>query len=642
MARAKCRGGRLLGGIGAAAAAALGGIASPAFEAQAQDLMPLLVVERASLAEMLPSDKDRALVEAMSMLPDRLAELPEQWPMLPGDMIGPISASLRLLERPGRLAIGYSPAAGGVFGYGALISVDAGDERFAGEIESLVSELMDRTGLDLPMQPSETYRGMTELRLPFGLVTFGPRRVEDTWRYDAVVGDPTVMESSFDALPDPEPGMTTVLRGTLDFRALTPGAEFAMQMAGGTGPDDQAGRMIEFFEQMGMLGENAMSIEFQFGFDDDESLAVTKLVGAREHADALGLPAGTLTPRDLRAIPSDAVFASIARADLSTIQDTIDSLREEGIEVDGALDRFREMTGVDLEQDLLATLGGTVGIYMSDSTGGGGLLSSVAIISYKDRDRFLRAHERLVAFVHGFIESAAPAPLNRSIRIERWAREGIELHSVRFNGLPVPFELSYAATRQWLIVGATPQAVIAAAHQAQGRGDGGILSVPGVVEALGERRDFSVLSYTDAARLARDGYPLVSMLGSAIANAMRSPDSARDPGMIVPTYHDLLIEAKPYVEYTYWAGQDIVTRTHSDPSLLVQSAALGGVAAKIAPVIGAGVVLPAMGAMRATMRDFGMADSPEQALALVLDGLYLDPFERVAMLALLAESITQQ
>jgi hypothetical protein len=62
----------------------------------------------------------------------------------------------------------------------------------------------------------------------------------------------------------------------------------------------------------------------------------------------------------------------------------------------------------------------------------------------------------------------------------------------------------------------------------------------------------------------------VSLLGSALANGVRSPvDPDRDPGLIVPLYNDLKKDVHCRISYTYWKGEDKITETHSDRSTLV-------------------------------------------------------------------------
>jgi hypothetical protein len=102
-------------------------------------------------------------------------------------------------------------------------------------------------------------------------------------------------------------------------------------------------------------------------------------------------------------------------------------------------------------------------------------------------------------------------------------------------------------------------------------------------------------SYSDTARNLGDGYMVMSMLGSAISNAMRSPtDPTREPGMIVPVFNDLKKDVKPAVGFTYWRGDDLVTESHADRSVLVTGTSLAGTVVKVLPL----VAIPALASAR--------------------------------------------
>src|SRR5690606_24824190 len=102
------------------------------------------------------------------------------------------------------------------------------------------------------------------------------------------------------------------------------------------------------------------------------------------------------------------------------------------------------------------------------------------------------------------------------------------------------------------------------------------------------------ISFVDSSRTIRDGYTLTSMVGSAMANLVRSPiaggrenAAAREPGLVVPPYRDLVAGAKPMVSVSYWSGDDLITEATGDRSVLVNGAATSGAASPWFPVIGA-------------------------------------------------------
>src|SRR5262249_36893971 len=145
--------------------------------------------------------------------------------------------------------------------------------------------------------------------------------------------------------------------------------------------------------------------------------------------------------------------------------------------------------------------------------------------------------------------------------IRPWQDGDTQLFSLNFPGLPVPFEITYAFKGNWLIAGITPQATLAATRQGKGKG---IRDNAGFADIVGGKEILS-FSFIDTPRTMRDGYQYVSLAGSALANAVRSPiDAARDPGLIVPTFAELKAGAKPMVSFSYWRGDDLISESHSD------------------------------------------------------------------------------
>jgi hypothetical protein len=73
-----------------------------------------------------------------------------------------------------------------------------------------------------------------------------------------------------------------------------------------------------------------------------------------------------------------------------------------------------------------------------------------------------------------------------------------------------------------------------------------------------------------------------------VANAMRSPtDPERDPGLVVPTFNELREGARARLSYGYWRGDDFVSESHTDRSVLVNAASALGAGSVAAPLIAA-------------------------------------------------------
>lgn len=595
------------------------------------EIRPFLVIERAALSDFMVDDLDAGLARAISMIPARLHELPDEIPGFPIEALPAIDLGLELLSMPGRLGITYNPGntAGGLFGYGIAMTVDTRTLADADAMHETILDLLELAEMPMQIKDSEQFEGRSTIQLPFATVTFGPRGRGNDAHYDLMFGSVDDPDQGFASLPAPAfRGFEPILRGHLDFSALTPVIDQGRAMMGDGLPIVET--VLNELTQAGLVGDDAITIDFQSGYTADESVTIVRINGARQYAEALGLPTEPLTADDLRVVPSDAVMASIAKMNLGTLIDSLDKMEEYGIPIADGLAQFEEMTGVDLREDVLGAIGGTVAFYLSDSTGGGGLLSSVMLLEIDNRARFASAHNKLVDFLH---ESLDETPVGDYIRLQAWESGGTELMSLRFQGIPVPLELSYALTERWLIIGATPQAVLAAAQQARGDGDGGLVTSAAFREVFQTDHSVSSISFLDNARLGRSGYPLVSLIGSALANGVRSPHSDREPGMVVPTYHELMDGARATVEFGYWDGDDFVDETHADRSVLVQMAGVGGAVMTFAPLVAA-VAVPAM---MASSRGFSMNDAIEDTLRaarMVPDVLFLDPAERALLTTL--------
>ena len=230
----------------------------------------------------------------------------------------------------------------------------------------------------------------------------------------------------------------------------------------------------------------------------------------------------------------------------------------------------------------------------------------VAMLNFKDRAKFVAAHAKLVEFANAAL--AQNHEIGKYARVRSWKEQGVELMSLRFHGLPIPLELTYAATESWFIVGVTPQATLAAALQAAGKGDAGLAGVPAVASLRKKHNGVTSLTFIDTSRMLRAGYPLVSMLGSGVSNAMSTPPmhgEGRNVGMLVPTYRELASGVVASIQVGYWDGQNYLVDTHADRSMLVNAGGAMGAIMQLSPIIAAGAIGAAGG-----HREGGMNPEP--------------------------------
>ena len=165
-----------------------------------------------------------------------------------------------------------------------------------------------------------------------------------------------------------------------------------------------------------------------------------------------------------------------------------------------------------------------------------------------------------------------------SFRFSNFEIDGTPFTQIQVPTIPVPVEPTFSVANGWLVAGLTPQACMAAVRQVSSSG-GDITNNPSYRTAMAGTPDLTSVTFIDSARTIRDGYPYLTMLGSAVSNMVRpkSLDAPRALGMVTPLYADLIEDVKPYVNYTYWEGNDYVTEGRSDASILVNIAAMLGV-----------------------------------------------------------------
>lgn len=569
-------------------ASAWGQPAGKAADQPATKIQTLLVAERADLSQILVDPRDQKLREALAMIPARINELPGEVPGFDPKAAVAITTILATFGRPGRLGITVNAGnpADGMFGYGLVISAFAKDQKDAEALHTQVKSLLE--GANLPPAPTgpKRFESMDDVQLPGGMgrLSFGPRKSTEGWRYEVVIGTLDNPDPAWSNLPKPSiEGVTPFARGTFDFAGLTPAATMMATFAGNQNPQLQ--QMIREMGKSGFYGDKAMKVHFEYGYTPTESRGRVSVEGAGMYKDRLYLSSEPLLPADFAAVPADATMATVSRGDLTFLDALIDSAASNGAPVEQMLAQVKEQTGVDLREDVIRALGGTTAYYLSDSTGGGGIGSLVAMMTYKDRARFIAAQEKLRDFANSMLGQVPN--VGKYITLTPWKEEGFDLMSLRFSGLPVPLEITCATTEKWLIGGLTPQAVVAAARQVSGKGDKGLLENPKFA-SIAKGKPVVGASFVDGPRMMKTGYPIISMLGSAIANGVRSPSSSavgrgREVGMIVPTFNDLAKEARSSVMLNYWNGDNYVIDSYGDRSVLVSGAAGVGVVMNVLP-----------------------------------------------------------
>ncbi|MCB9915177.1 MAG: type II secretion system protein GspG [Planctomycetes bacterium] len=557
-------------------------------------------------------EKDAAFLNALQLVDDRLRDLPGEVPDF--DVPPPaLDMALRLLQGPMTLAVGLNPEplpAMPVPVVAELRSTRGAAGTARGFLEEL-ADLMNQAGAGVE-PPANGGAWVLPAPVPAWMNAEGGDFV-------ARLG----LEQGFDpALPNGllPAGARTALRGRLDYGRML---DFMLEMA------EQQGGSAEMEAVFGMLSESgfdALAYEFAIGSDAERQYMVVRMPGFAETMRAQNVvPEAGLGESILRAIPADATWAMAAAFDLEGLLDMYQRMFQGlGVDVVAELDKA---LGMSVREDLLAPIGQRMAVYASDTTGGGGTLSSVLVLELKDAERFHATWSRLEDLVASLHEET-----KGYVRLAHHEAGGLQRWTLTFPGLPIPLEITLADRDGYLVAGLTPQAVEAALAQLAAP-ERSLLDNPGFRAQRGAAgKQLTSLQWIDTPRLFRDGYGTVSLVGSMLANAVRSPrDASREPGLVVPTYATLARDAKPILALGYVDGDDFVSECRADRSHLVNLAGVAGFVqnSPLLPLVGAmaaGIVAERQQQMESGMvwDDYEGSEYQEvdQELAALYEALY--------------------
>ncbi|MCA3005176.1 MAG: hypothetical protein LW650_00740 [Planctomycetaceae bacterium] len=569
----------------------------------------VLTVERLGLNDVLVDPRDAGIKRALGMLLPRLKNLPAEIPDFRDVPPGLFDLLATALERPARFALSYDPndVEGSPFGVGVQISLGADNEAGAKAVAANVQSLLDSIpDFRRELQPAESKAlpGVMEVESPGGLIQYGPRNANGRWSYDLTFGAYTVKPPVFPPLapvavgPEGKVMAKPFIAANFDPASLTPLLGLlAMGLAG----NPATAGVLPSLQEQGVIGPEAITYSLSLAHTDDST--VFTMLESGKGRFVRPEQRQVLPESAYRLIPADAQFGTITTADLSGFVQSIKSLIAAEPDAKRAFAEITKQVGVDPVADILGNLGGVSGYYASDATGGGGLGSVVAFVGITDRAKLASANEKLATWATAMLSGEDTARGYAAIR--SWTDGSINgmdqqvFWSLRFPGVPVPIEPTWTMTDTHLIIGLTPQAAMAAVAQAVGKGDAGIFSNTAVTGALPSGpRQYETFAFNDTRTTFKAGYPLVSLAGSGLANLVRSragdSGTVREPGIIVPPYNVLARNLKPEVSMTFWRGDDRVSQSISDKSLVVNVGSTLGRLQTFAPAVALlGGVVPA-------------------------------------------------
>jgi hypothetical protein len=573
---------------------------APALFAAAQSERPtqdLVAVRLEDPRTLLRHRKDQGLARVAALLDERLAELPGEVPGAPPIDPAWIALATELCTGALTLRMGLLPDAD-PFGpvppfYGRLELHRASADEAAGLADRVLAVLR-ALGAPEPQSAPSGLRSIPGTPIPTSFGAAGNDVVLDLGAPAAapvVAGDPLLPQGA-------------VPRFALHMDCA-PLMRFALDQMERQQPEvaDFMGSLCE------RLGLDDLQLHVASASDDERSYTVTRIPGHAETLRANGfLAGGALELSELALVPRDATWASIGKVNFAGLFELFvdlatDALAQQGMEGD-PVEIAYGMTGFHLRDDLVALCGETYGMYASDTTGGGGLMSTVLFVALRDGERALETRERLEELLNG----AAALQLQGYVQVRASTVDGVEYATLTFPGLPVPLEPTIAITDSWLFVGASKGAALEAVRQARATDRPNLLDHPGFQAQLpGGVAGLQSVAFQDGERLVRAGYGTVQMAASALANAVRSRrDGLRDAGEVLPSYTELARGALSTVSVGRLMGADLVVETRGDASVAVQLATLFGWVASNDVLF----VLPMLAAAGTSVRPVAVSATP--------------------------------
>ncbi len=550
-----------------------------------------IVVQSGGIDALLVDKKDAGLKRALMMLDDRLLELPAELDQedMPAGMIKTVWDQL-ISPMTLRFAMDDAPAEGAAPFHMQLIvqSMEPGSAR---STAGMIASMLEDQGAEWAEGPAG---GIRETEAPFGRMMLGAAAVNGKESLVIGMNGLNLDAPALDVTGLLPKGVAPAMAFHADMKQMTPLMQMAMQ-------HPQAAAFADMMESAGMMGEDAIVMDGAFGHGEDRMYGGAIYRGYAKAASNWGMLPGKSLPKSfLQAVPADATYVAAGMFDWSSLPQMLRMFAEQAGEEQDPFEVMAEELGFNPDTDLIAHLGDTYAMYQSDTTGGGGLMSMIGIVTLKDAAAFARTHEQIKTRINQLGAREARG----YVKIHSWQEGGMQAFTLMTPGLPVPLELTWTIAGDRLVVGASPGAVISAVNQMKS-GKTSILDNKKLAEMAGGPLDnLMAIEFVDTPRFVKQGYGVASVVGSMISNAVRSPsDASRDPGPIMMPYHEFVKGVQPMVVTGRWNGDDLVYSMQGDRSVMVNIAGAGGAMGGMAGIVvmgalAAGVLMPALSGAR--------------------------------------------
>jgi prepilin-type processing-associated H-X9-DG protein len=308
-----------------------------------------------------------------------------------------------------------------------------------------------------------------------------------------------------------------------------------------------------------------------------------------------------LSDEVLSAIPKSATMAAGGHFDLAGVLGAfratvkqIDADASAGLEM--GLDEIKQSLGMDLQADILQTLGDEWAMYTDPNSGGTGVLGTTVVNHLRDAAKAERSLTQLEQLLNGMMKEGTAAD-GVTISFMTSKQGDLTIHY-----LSIPFVApSWAIKDGNLYFGLYPQVVSAAAAHVAEKGPS-ILENAAFVELrkrLGDQK-ISAISFYDLPKITAEGYQEILLL-SRVYLGMADMFGAKTPALVLPPLNKLMPHVTPmggvaWADASGWHAKEISPFPGSD--LL----GAGGMGSAVAAEQGltAGVLLPSLTRARMT------------------------------------------
>jgi len=266
-----------------------------------------------------------------------------------------------------------------------------------------------------------------------------------------------------------------------------------------------------------------------------------------------------LTADDLAPIPADSTAAFALQLDGQKVLDIVQQVAREADpatakKIDDGLKMINQMIGLDLREEVLASLGDTWCVY--NSAGEGGLLFTglTATVDLRDPEKAGKVHKQLMSLAKAALQRPA---VEEAPDHHRLVHLPPQLKQIEFQGRTihyltgmrdVPFAPAWCLTDTHLVVSLFPQNI--EAMLARETEYASLASAPEIAPALGERGGAGgplSVSYIDTKTLFEVLYPMGKIAATAALNHLAEEEGVDIDVSILPRAETIGRHLRPSV-----------------------------------------------------------------------------------------------